>query len=137
MFKLLMLVMLVFGFVQDNHKPVPMPKVQVKENKEKLAIFTASWCTPCQVLKAKMAASPRIQAVLKTKYLNQILRVDVDQEKSLAKEFKVTAYPTIVVYKVEGDKNVELRRLEGYTNIDDLLNLLAPNVKHLDLTPRR
>ncbi|KMT20686.1 hypothetical protein BVRB_1g006610 [Beta vulgaris subsp. vulgaris] len=55
--------------------------------------FTASWCGPCRFI------AP-ILADLAKKHPNAIfLKVDVDELKTVAEEFKVDAMPTFVFFK--------------------------------------
>lgn len=130
--------MLMFLSVLFQDKPVPMPKTPVPVNtKEHLMIFGAEWCPACVTLRSKMVASPRIQTVLRTKFADKITRVDVDKDVTLKKEFGVTVIPTMVIYKIEDGKNVEVRRVVGDLPVKEVLDFLKPEVQHLDLTPRR
>lgn len=94
---------------------------------DEVLIFSAKWCSHCQVLKADLAKQPEIMDGYEWGY------VDADTEKELAKKYAVRSLPTIVVLD---DTNTEVKRQVGYRGAEALkkwLNETKPagyGVKH-------
>ena len=86
-------------------------------NTDKLVIidFFATWCMPCQML------TPILSEVDKENQNVEIFKVNVDENRELAKEFRVMSIPTVIFFK-DGEevdrmvgaspKNAYLERLE-------------------------
>lgn len=66
----------------------------IQKNKLVLIDFSAAWCGPCQTL------APILKEV-KDHFGDQlsILKVDVDRNQALAKNFAVQGVPTMILYK--------------------------------------
>jgi len=61
-----------------------------------LADFYADWCGPCQIL------SPLLEEL--SKKLDQetglkFVKINVDQEQSLAEQFGIMSIPTVIIFK--------------------------------------
>ena len=78
---------------------------------KKVLKFSASWCGPCKML-AKTIST--IESPI------EIEEVDVDQNRSLAEQYKVRGVPTLVM--IEDDN--EIKRKVGALSKDELLNWL-------------
>jgi len=72
---------------------------EVSENKLILVDFWAEWCAPCRML------APVIEEV-SGEYDGKVAfaKLDVSQNKTTAGKFKITAIPTIILFK--GGKQV-------------------------------
>lgn len=66
----------------------------IQENKPTLVDFFATWCGPCR------AQAPILEAV-KNKMGEKvnILKVDVDQNEALARQFRVSSIPTLILFR--------------------------------------
>ncbi|WP_164108218.1 MULTISPECIES: thioredoxin [Sphingobacterium] len=66
----------------------------IQKNKLVLIDFSAAWCGPCQTL------APILKEV-KDHFGEQlsILKVDVDRNQALSKNFAVQGVPTMILYK--------------------------------------
>jgi thioredoxin len=56
--------------------------------------FGAEWCGPCKKLKPELEA---LEAAHKGEI--KIVRIDVDKNKTLARELQITEIPIIMIYK--------------------------------------
>jgi thioredoxin len=87
------------------------------ENKYVYIDFFAVWCGPCKMLDAQTYPDPRV-----SKLLNSMIAVEWDAEKEpwlpLAKQYKVHAYPTLIVLAPDGH---EVDRYLGFMPPDDFV----------------
>ena len=85
---------------QFNIKVYDMSKENLVYLGDKPAIvdFTATWCGPCQRI------APILEELAKV-YEGQIViyKVDVDENKPLAKEFNVSSIPAVMFIPVDGE----------------------------------
>lgn len=84
----------------------------IQKNKLVLIDFSAAWCGPCQTL------APILKEV-KDHFGEQlsILKVDVDRNQALAKNFAVQGVPTMILYK----DGVQVWRQSGLLTKSQLL----------------
>lgn len=86
----------------------------LKENKEVLVDFFATWCGPCKML------TPELEDMCEEHNEVTVVKVDVDQFNELAADFHITAVPTMVVFK--DNKQVGIR--SGYMDKDAVYNFI-------------
>jgi len=87
-----------------------------KENKLVLIDFFTTWCGPCKRLDQTTWQDTKVVQFLTDQVI--ALKIDAEAQKDLAKRFKVTAYPTIVFIKSDGN---ELDRITGYRDAQPFL----------------
>lgn len=87
----------------------------LKSDKIVLVDFFATWCGPCQkmgkVLEQISADRPDLKVV----------RIDIDDNELLARQFFIRSIPTIV-YMKDGK---EFNRIVGFTTRDQLLSIVG------------
>ena len=76
--------------------------------------FWAPWCSPCKMF------SPIFENI--SKYFNNIkfYKINVDNDKSVAKHLGIMSIPTIVLFK----DGKELKRNTGFLNEEELKKFL-------------
>ena len=86
------------------------------ENSDKpvLVDFWASWCGPCQML------APIIEELDAELTDVLVAKVDVDQEQSLAMDYKVASIPTLILFK----NGEAAERMIGFHDKDEITELL-------------
>ena len=65
----------------------------MKSEKPVLLDFFATWCGPCQML------GPILEEIAAEREDIKVCKLDVDENKALARKFRVMSVPTIVVVK--------------------------------------
>jgi thiol:disulfide interchange protein len=82
------------------------------------AYFTAAWCGPCQSLKHTTWADKDVEAALRG-YVP--VKIDVDQNQELARQYNVRAVPSFAVLGGDGEP---LKQVDGALPPEELLNWL-------------
>ena len=76
--------------------------------------FFANWCGPCKML------APSIDKLAQEHPEVKVVKVDVDQEPSLAMQFGVQSIPTLITFK----KRQAVNRQLGFVPYEALENML-------------
>ena len=105
---LIILVILVVYYVRQNNEGF--------SERPTIYFFHVDWCPHCKTAKPKVAEFKK-----KNNNVN-VVEVDCEKDKELAKKFNVRAYPT--VYLVKGEEKTELN--EGIS-VKSLNNLVKNN----------
>ncbi|MCP5103638.1 MAG: thioredoxin family protein [bacterium] len=98
-------------------------KIAKKENKPILAVFSATWCKPCQHVKKYVLAKDEFKKVADKMVLLYIEQTD-PKAAAYINKFKVMSYPTFTFFTKEG-KELETghpeRTVDGFLKwIDDI-----------------
>ena len=83
-------------------------------SKPVLLDFWAPWCGPCQML------LPVIEEIAGEQDEIKICKVNVDEERELAKQFRVMSIPTLIVMK----NGETVNRALGYRSKEEVLALV-------------
>jgi thioredoxin-like negative regulator of GroEL len=79
-----------------------------------LVKFGATWCGPCRAVDAELTRLAEIGPV-------QVVKIDVDAHRDLARHYGVSAIPRMLLFKdgkVIGDR-------KGYASAEDLLSWIT------------
>lgn len=99
-------------------------KAQAKaEGKLLIVDATASWCGPCKKMDKTTWIDEKVVAWMNDHGV--AVQVDVDEQKPLAQALKITAMPTVILFK-DGQ---ELDRSIGYQTPQELLKWLNGALK--------
>lgn len=80
-----------------------------------LVDFFATWCGPCKML------SPVLEELAEDlKGKAEIVKVDVDQEGSLAMDFNIMSVPTMIIFK----DGKAVKQIMGFQPKQQLLSIL-------------
>ena len=74
-----------------------------------LVDFYATWCGPCKML------SLVIEKV-DEEHLIDIIKIDVDEIRELASEYKIYSVPTLIIF----ENGKEIKRISGFMSEDEL-----------------
>jgi len=111
----------------DSKKPalptgfeqLTLEKAVAKAKKEKKVVmvdFYTDWCGYCKKLDAETFSDKKVGSFLKDKTI--AIKVNAEQDKKLATQYKVTGYPCLVFVNGEGK---EVGRIPGYMPADSFL----------------
>jgi len=96
------------------------------EKKPVMIDFITDWCRWCDTLDARTYSDQRVAEFVNA----SIVPIKIDAEKGegidIAKKYGVSAYPTIVVIKANGD---EIDRILGYVPAEPFLNTITDYVQ--------
>lgn len=65
----------------------------LKADKKVLVDFYADWCSPCKMI------APIVEEVASEHEDLKVVRINIDNEESIAKDYQITAIPTLVLIK--------------------------------------
>lgn len=72
-----------------------------KENKILLADFYADWCGPCRLMDRYTFTDPRVIKLANEGFV--CVKVDIDRNRRLAAQFRITSIPTIIFFSSGGE----------------------------------
>ena len=99
--------------IQQNH----FEEAVLNEEKPVLVDFFASWCGPCKML------SPVLDQVAgEVKGQAKIVKIDIDENETLANKYNIMSVPTLMVFK-KGAVEKELVGVQTKENIIEALSL--------------
>jgi len=91
-----------------------------KENKLIFLDISASWCGPCKMLKANTFPNAEVGSLYNSRFINVALDGEKGEGIALARNYQVTAYPTLLF--INGDGKV-VKKTMGYHNPKEFLEL--------------
>lgn len=103
------------GHAIEHVTTADFPSKVLQSTKPVLVDFYADWCPPCRML------APVLQEVAKEVDHVDIVKVNVDQEPRLASQYRVSAIPTLILFK-DGQP---VERVTGFLPKQELKQLLA------------
>jgi thiol:disulfide interchange protein len=80
--------------------------------------FFATWCPPCKMLDAQTYSDSRVIEASKNWIM---VRIDVDKNKALARQYQISSIPTIVLLQPDGK---EVNRTAGFIPPGPMLSML-------------
>lgn len=95
--------------------------LQTKAKKEKKLIFLdayTTWCAPCKMMAKNIFTLPTVGDYYNSHFVNAKIDMEKGEGITLAKKFKVTAYPTYLFINGDGDV---LHRTLGYVEEKDFI----------------
>lgn len=87
----------------------------LKNDKLVLVDFFATWCMPCKMLSSVLEEV----STLSVEYTD-VVKVDIDENMPLAKEYGVMSVPTMLVMK----NGEEVERLVGFRQANQIIDAL-------------
>jgi thioredoxin 1 len=87
---------------------------EIKNNKNLFAMFSASWCGPCKIIKPAF-----IQYSEDSKYnCIQFLYIDIDDADEICQEYKIRSVPTFIMFvdsvvydRIEGIDQTKIQKI--------------------------
>jgi len=79
---------------------------------EVLVDFFATWCGPCKML------SPVLEELASDRSSVKVVKIDVDENPNLARNFGIMSVPTLILFK----DGKELSKQSGYMPKEELID---------------
>jgi thioredoxin 1 len=106
--------------IKFKHITLEEAKKQAKKNEKYIFIDAyTSWCGPCKQMAATSFKSAKVGSIYNEKFIN--LKIDVEKDADgpeLAKNYKVRAYPTLLIIDSEGNL---VKSILGFQTEDRLI----------------
>lgn len=83
--------------------------------------FTATWCGPCKTMDMHFKDAKVMQGMQSFAFF----KIDVDKEPDIAKAYRVTTIPVLVLVKIVNGKGIEIDRFVGAQGPTAILKLLG------------
>ena len=97
-------------------------KVEAIENNQLIFVDAyTTWCGPCKQMAATSFKDEEVSSMFNEKFIN--LKIDCEEESQgtqFAKDYKIKAYPTLLIINGEG---TVVKRAIGYHSASELINL--------------
>ena len=108
--------------VNQNQNPFDEIKQQaLKENKNIMILFGASWCVPCQKMEHDTLFSIRSKNALDSKNLI-LIKIDVEKHQNLSEKYNIKMLPTSIIVDVNGN---EIKRKTGFMSIREFVTWIT------------
>jgi len=114
-----------FNWLSEENSFEDVIKTAKKNNKPVLAVFSATWCGPCQSVKKNVFSKDKFKEVADKAIL---LYVEQTTKKGMEynKKFNIVAYPTFKIFSSDGimlDTGNPKRTVKGFSKwIDDVMS---------------
>ena len=79
-----------------------------------LVDFYATWCGPCKMLGLVLEKFDKRNII-------PIIKVDVDQARNVANEYKILSVPTLIIF----ENKKEIKRTSGFMSEDELVRWVS------------
>lgn len=86
--------------------------------------FSASWCGPCQRLKAETLNDPAVKKYLRENAI--YVYIDGDEHPADVRKYRINGYPTTLVLSSDGK---ELGRIVGFRPVRQFLSELRARIR--------
>lgn len=93
------------------------------EGKPLMIDFYADWCPPCRMLDERTWPNPEVVAASKGLVC---VKIDVDLNEELAKQYDVSAIPTLIF--MHSDKTI-IKTHTGFADPDEMVSMMRDAVK--------
>lgn len=111
--------------VNQNQNPFDEIKQQaLKENKNIMVLFGASWCVPCQKMEHDTLFSMRSKNALESQNL-LFIKIDVEKNQKISDNYNIKSLPTSIIIDGSGK---EIKRKSGFMNVRDFVNWITSQI---------
>lgn len=87
-----------------------------------ILFFTATWCSPCRIMKRTVWADGQVEATVNAGFIPVTIDVDDPAAAEVLKRYSIRATPTTIITDAQGEV---LEQAQGGIGKSDFLKLLA------------
>lgn len=91
----------------------------IKEKKNLMIYFYASWCGVCKKMKEEVFSNTRVNTFYNANFVNMALNIE-KEGKSLSEKYEVSGFPAMIFINEEGKI---IQKIVGFKNVDEFLDI--------------
>lgn len=93
----------------------------IQTDKPVILFFTATWCSPCRIMKRTVWADGQVEATVNAGFIPVTIDVDDPAAAEVLKRYGIAATPTTIITDAQGEV---LEQVQGGIGKSDFLKLL-------------
>ncbi len=108
-----------------------------QNNKLVFCNFSTSWCGPCKTMREKVYPDSEVAEFINSKFVSLYIDAEAKEWVEVAKKYRITGYPTIVILDSEGKEKGRVVGAQGKEQLIDRLSIILDDSRSPEGLKRR